>query len=73
MHRLLVASLIALSITPGIAQDTVVPVPLEKRGPAIGERIPDFEAVDQFGKRHTPSTLMGKRGLVLLFVRSADW
>jgi len=41
--------------------------------PAVGARIPAFEAVDQDGKPRTLDTLRGPNGLVLLFVRSADW
>ena len=44
-----------------------------KTGPAVGERIPDFEAVDQNGKRQSFDTLKGENGLLLMFVRSADW
>ena len=44
-----------------------------KTGPAVGERIPDFETVDQNGKRQTFETLKGENGLALMFVRSADW
>ena len=44
-----------------------------KTGPAIGSRIPDFEATAQDGRRQTFETLRGPKGLVLLFVRSADW
>lgn len=42
-------------------------------GPAIGERLPPFEAVDQHGRRRTLESLRGPKGLVLLFFRSADW
>ncbi len=42
-------------------------------GPAVGERIPSFSAPDQNGKRQTFDTLKGEHGLVLMFVRSADW
>jgi hypothetical protein len=44
-----------------------------KTGPAVGERIPPFEATDQEGRRQTFDTLRGPHGLALLFVRSADW
>jgi len=44
-----------------------------KTGPAIGERIPAFEAIDQNGHHQTFETLRGPHGLALLFVRSADW
>jgi len=42
-------------------------------GPAVGSRIPVFQAVDQNGKTQTFDTLRGPNGLVLEFVRSADW
>src|SRR5262249_46864133 len=45
----------------------------EKTGPAIGARMPDFEAVDQNGNRQTFASLKGPKGLLLLFSRSADW
>ena len=48
------------------------PVPIEQRGPAIGDRVPAIDAVDQSGRRQTLATLAGPNGLVLLFVRSAD-
>ena len=48
-------------------------VPVEERGLAIGQAAPPFQAVDQFGRRRNLGSLMGSRGLVLLFVRSADW
>jgi hypothetical protein len=44
-----------------------------KTGPAVGSRIPAFEAADQNGRKRTFETLRGPKGLVLLFVRSADW
>jgi hypothetical protein len=44
-----------------------------KTGPEVGQRVPAFEARDQNGKLQTLATLRGSKGLVLLFVRSADW
>lgn len=44
-----------------------------KTGPEIGTAIPPFEASDQNGKLQTLETLRGPKGLVLMFVRSADW
>lgn len=46
---------------------------LAEKGPAVGQQIPAFAAYDQFGKEQTLATLTGADGLVLLFVRSADW
>ncbi|MBL0158714.1 MAG: redoxin domain-containing protein [Bryobacterales bacterium] len=42
-------------------------------GPAVGQPIPAFSATDQAGRTRTLADLAGKKGLVLLFVRSADW
>jgi peroxiredoxin len=42
-------------------------------GPAVGEKIPAFQAVDQDGRVRTFADLRGPQGLVLLFFRSADW
>ena len=64
----------------GFAQDDrprVRPLPAVSKnarsGPAVGARIPDFEAVDTEGKLRRFEDLRGPRGLVLLFSRSADW
>ncbi len=42
-------------------------------GPAVGEPIPAFSAIDHTGKTQTLDSLRGPNGLVLEFVRSADW
>jgi hypothetical protein len=42
-------------------------------GPAIGTRLPPFELPDQTGKLHTLKSLLGPKGAVILFYRSADW
>lgn len=42
-------------------------------GPEIGTRIPAFQARDQHGTLQTFQSLRGPRGLVITFVRSADW
>ena len=42
-------------------------------GPAVGEAIPSFSAVDQNGDRQSFDSLKGPNGLLLLFHRSADW
>jgi len=42
-------------------------------GPAIGARLPSFELPDQAGKLHSLKSLVGPKGAVILFYRSADW
>jgi len=42
-------------------------------GPAVGERIPDFAALDQHGVRRTFDQIKGPNGALVFFFRSADW
>ena len=42
-------------------------------GRAVGETLPDFALSDQSGVTRTVDELMGERGLLLVFARSADW
>ncbi|MGH8014178.1 MAG: hypothetical protein ACREQ4_16935 [Candidatus Binataceae bacterium] len=44
-----------------------------RSGPEIGQKVPDFSLPDQNGRNWPLSELMGPRGLLLVFVRSADW
>jgi len=44
-----------------------------KTGPAVGAKVPDFNAPDQNGKAQTLASLRGPKGLMLVFTRSADW
>ena len=42
-------------------------------GPEVGQRVPEFELPDQNGHKRTRADLSGRNGLLLAFVRSADW
>ena len=42
-------------------------------GPQPGESAPDFHLTDQTGAAQTLHSLMGPKGLMLVFYRSADW
>jgi len=42
-------------------------------GPNVGQKIPEFSAVDQTGKMQDFDSLKGPHGLVLFFNRSVDW
>ena len=50
-----------------------MPIDVAKLGPQVGERVPDFSLKDQSGKIWTRSSIMGPKGAMLVFVRSADW
>jgi hypothetical protein len=42
-------------------------------GPQVGQRVPDFSGTDQLGRNHTLTSLLGAKGVMLVFFRSADW
>ena len=42
-------------------------------GPAVGETVPDFRLADQNGAFQTLHSIMGAKGAMLVFYRSADW
>jgi hypothetical protein len=42
-------------------------------GPQVGERVPAFTLQDQRGTTRTLASVMGAKGLMLVFFRSADW
>jgi len=44
-----------------------------RTGPKLGEKVPDFILPGQNGQEHSLRRLMGANGLLLVFVRSADW
>jgi hypothetical protein len=46
---------------------------VQKIGPQVGERVPDFSLVDQNGATRTLRSVAGKNGTMLVFFRSADW
>lgn len=42
-------------------------------GPAVGVAVPNFKAPDQNGALHDLQSLLGPKGGILVFYRSADW
>ena len=56
--------------TPVRAQEKL---DLSALGPQVGERVPDFSLQDQNGQVRTLQSIMGSKGAMLVFVRSADW
>lgn len=49
------------------------PIDVSKLGPQVGEVVPDFHLSDQTGKTWTRQSIMGPKGAMLVFFRSADW
>ncbi len=44
-----------------------------KTGPDVGQQVPAFSAQDQEGRTQTLKSIMGPKGAMLVFFRSADW
>jgi hypothetical protein len=67
MPKWIVAMALALAaISQGVAAQDL--------GPAVGTKAPDIGTPpDQYGQPRTLASLMGAKGLVLLFFRSAAW
>jgi peroxiredoxin len=55
------------------AAQTAARIDVSKLGPQPGETVPDFSLVDQSGKTWTRKSILGPKGALLLFFRSADW
>ena len=63
----------AQSQTPAPKQPARTKMDVSKLGPQVGERVPDFNLKDQSGKTWTLQSIMGPKGAMLVFFRSADW
>ena len=44
-----------------------------KTGPEVGQQAPAFSATDQNGRTQELKSIMGPKGAMLVFFRSADW
>ena len=67
-------SLLACSLLIGLQQTAAPPLPdVQMLGPQVGDRVPDFTLTDQHGQSHTLASLVGPKGAMLVFYRSADW
>jgi hypothetical protein len=79
MKLLAASGLAALAImVPGVAvsqapQPARTQIDISRLGPQVGARVPDFELSDQNGRLRTLQSIMGPRGAMLVFFRSADW
>ena len=60
-------------VTAQSPNPTRIKVDVSALGPQVGEQVPDFNLDDQNGHTRTLQSVMGPRGAMLVFVRSADW
>ena len=80
LMRLLNISWMALFLTIAAAAQSPTSTPITPRrievsklGPQISEQVPDFSLTDQNGKVQTLESIIGPKGAMLVFIRSADW
>jgi hypothetical protein len=59
--------------TPQATPPARTQIDVSKLGPQVGEQVPDFSLPDQNGRTQTLQSILGPRGAMLVFVRSADW
>jgi hypothetical protein len=69
--------LTALAFAAGLSVQTQPAAPsaieIARLGPQVGQPVPAFSGVDQFGRAHTLESSLGPKGAMLVFFRSADW
>jgi hypothetical protein len=74
MRRAILLMLFVLLATlPVGAQHARARVDVSKLGPQVGERVPAFNLRDQAGRVRDLQSIMGPRGAMIVFLRSADW
>ena len=69
----IVAACVALAAPVALNAQERKPVDVSTLGPQVGERVPDFALPDQHGRIRTLDSIMGEKGAMILFHRSADW
>lgn len=69
------AATLTLWSAPSEGQPRTEPVPIDvqKLGPQVGAHVTDFNLKDQHGESRTLQSVMGPKGAILVFFRSADW
>lgn len=73
LQAMMIATVVVLlAHAPASAQERE-PIDVSSLGPQVGEKVPDFALPDQHGRARTLDSVMGERGAMLVFHRSADW
>ena len=67
-----VGSFLLQSRTP-IDMQSRTPIDVASLGPQVDEQVPEFSLPDQNGQMRTLESILGPKGAMLLFHRSADW
>jgi hypothetical protein len=73
-HSIVLSIFVGFGLLHPIQQEqTRQRIDVSKLGPQAGERVPDFSLADQRGRTHSLQSILGPRGAMLVFIRSADW
>ena len=67
------AAVMVLGLSVGTAGRQPSAVDVNRLGPQVGAAVPSFSLKDQTGRLQTLQTVMGAKGAILVFFRSADW
>jgi cytochrome oxidase Cu insertion factor (SCO1/SenC/PrrC family) len=71
---ILLAMVVPGSLTGGqTPQPQLQDIDEDTLGPQVGQQVPDFRLTDQNGKVWARDSIMGPKGAMLVFFRSADW
>ena len=74
MFRFTAAALLTAAVVSAASQQPAAPVrDLQTVGPQVGATIPSFTLPDQTGRARSLESVMGPKGAMLVFFRSADW
>lgn len=72
MKSIVLSMIAATSASILSAQSPGQKIDVSKLGAQVGERVPDFSLKDQNGKLWTLQSVMGPKGAMIVFIRSAD-
>ena len=76
MSRLASVALFSAVVVSAAGQQPSAPPPVlnaQTIGPQVGAKVPSCTLVDQTGQTRSLEALMGPKGAILVFFRSADW
>ncbi|MGE3273884.1 MAG: hypothetical protein AB7O67_02145 [Vicinamibacterales bacterium] len=69
------AAVLVLALAAGAARPSAQAqaVDIDALGPQVGQPMIPFSGTDQFGTRRSLESIMGPKGAMVVFFRSADW
>lgn len=73
MRRIIGCGLLVVATTMVAAAQDVRRIDVSRLGPQVGNVVPSFTLPDQHGTQRTLQSVMGPKGAMLVFFRSADW